>query len=541
PALIEGLLTLHQLTLITANHQPLVEELFKSRQITSAKQLVELTDAEWQSLIAISGVPENVEGTTIEEKRSQYIILMKNILHAAFPTQKIFDMVKRKELPVKDANVATGIENFLSRTPDFDIRSSRIYNFESQIRNIAPDNFAPVTKELKRIQRLFQISPTAESLKVLMDSEIQSAYDISSFSEKSFIRTFSEPLGGEDIAGAVYQRSSFNSVRSENFAMKMQEHTTMAVPGYVLSLQQQQESMVALKNLIPNYSDLFGSPDICECDHCRSVYSPAAYFVDLLRFLWRGDKNADNKSPLDMLKERRPDLLHLPLTCENTHTIIPYIDLANEVMEYYTAHNMLDNKAAYDTGDTTAEELRASPQNFNVEAYEILKGRIYPFTLPYHQPLDVIRTYSDHLNTSREDVMRHLQIDFSQTTACAISAEALRLSPEEYAIISERTFNDQPDGHTAHAYFGFSSSNEMQQKLKEVNEFLKRTGVSYTELVELIKTKFINPEQSTLDFLQDLFSGSEMNPSLIYSKLEQIENGSFSPQQNDPLVLALGN
>ena len=35
----------------------------------------------------------------------------------------------------------------------------------------------------------------------------------------------------------------------------------------------------------PTMETLFGSLDFCECEHCRSVLSPAAYLVDLLRFI----------------------------------------------------------------------------------------------------------------------------------------------------------------------------------------------------------------------------------------------------------------
>ena len=107
---------------------------------------------------------------------------------------------------------------------------------------------------------------------------------------------------------------------------------------------------------------LFGSLDFCECEHCRSVLSPAAYLVDLLQFLdrepqvWQNmlkdwktkhgnvpypfkntaardtflnrwhaahpgepDPNTE-RTPYDILIERRPDLPQIPLTCENTNT-----------------------------------------------------------------------------------------------------------------------------------------------------------------------------------------------------------------------------
>ena len=35
----------------------------------------------------------------------------------------------------------------------------------------------------------------------------------------------------------------------------------------------------------PTLEGLFGEMDYCECEHCRSILSPAAYLVDLLHVL----------------------------------------------------------------------------------------------------------------------------------------------------------------------------------------------------------------------------------------------------------------
>ena len=37
------------------------------------------------------------------------------------------------------------------------------------------------------------------------------------------------------------------------------------------------------------------------------------------------------------LKVRRPDLWELPLTCENTTTLVPYLDIINEILESFIA------------------------------------------------------------------------------------------------------------------------------------------------------------------------------------------------------------
>ncbi len=84
---------------------------------------------------------------------------------------------------------------------------------------------------------------------------------------------------------------------------------------------------------MPDYSTLFGSLGLCDCEHCQSLYSPAAYFVDILRFLDGGPRNADGMNPLQVLLDRRPDIEQIELTCENTNTQLPYVDLASEVFE----------------------------------------------------------------------------------------------------------------------------------------------------------------------------------------------------------------
>src|SRR5262249_36364406 len=145
----------------------------------------------------------------------------------------------------------------------------------------------------------------------------------------------------------------------------------------------------------PTMETLFGSLDYCECEQCRSVLSPAAYLVDLFQFLdpkpavwahflttwqaqhggpphplshqppspfsnqpalddWKqkrpGETPLLEKTPYDMLTRRRPDLPNLQLTCENTNTVLPYIDIVNEVLEYYVAHAQLTPEAAHQTG-----------------------------------------------------------------------------------------------------------------------------------------------------------------------------------------------
>jgi hypothetical protein len=555
PGLVTKLLLNQQLTLISGDHQPLIEELQNKKQIASVTDLLKMDSKEWENIISKTGVPSFIKGNDEQEKAKNYAEQLQNTISAVYPTQKIAAMLAKGELPVKDANVAQGISKFLNENDKFDFSHSRIHDFEKEINEISSGHHEQISRELKRMQRIFQVSTTPAVMSGLMETNLNSAYSIAGIPRKSFIKMYSQSLGGELAAESVYERATHISTLAAERAMKIYDIGYAESPAYAYSEEEYHEVVAALEKKVPNYATLFGSPDICECEQCRSVYSAAAYFVDLLRFLWRGVVNATGDSPLDMFKKRRPDLLHLPLTCENTNTIIPYIDLVNEIMEYYTCHGTIDSAAVHDTGEAIASELRANPQNFEPEAYRILKKSVYPFSLPYHQPLDVIRTYSDHLKTGRYDVMKELQKDFSSVAVKAISSEALRISEEEFSVLTTKKFDGTDDvdefsvvmpkpTRQLHQYFGYSNSVDLEKMAGTgvsdgIHEFLRRSGIKYTDLVELIKTKFINPRQHLLDFLENLFVNSTVSASVIYAKLGQIKAGTLDPSTDADIMAVL--
>ncbi len=566
PELISSLLLNQQLLIISGNHQPLIEELQVERKISTVTQLMDLEDDELKEIVKKTGVPEFITGENEEEKINSYANQIQTLLNAAYPTKKIALMVKKQELNVEDENARNGISNFLSKSEKFDFTSSRVSEFEDEIKVAAPDHIDSVKTELMRMQRVFQVSPTPAVMSVLLENKLDSAQAISSIPETSFGEMHADKLGGQKYALEVHQRAGFISTRAKEIFAKIRETALAESPAFAYSDCDREEVIELLKNEIPNYSELFGSPDMCECEHCRSVYSASAYFVELLRFLSKSTKNFVEKSPLDIFAARRPDLSHLPLTCENTNTIIPYIDLVNEVMEYYTVHDKLDENAAFDTGDTTAQELRANPQNFEPEAYRILKNAVYPFSLPFHQPLDVIRTYSDHLKIERYEIMKAMQKDLSPEAFKAIESEALRISEEEYRVLTLQNFNggdDLDELNTAEPkpkrqlqqYYGFPYANPedvleldpVKVNMEKVagigvkdgiHEFLRRAGVKYTDLVELVKTRFINPHQNILEYLEQLFVKSKLD---VYSKLQQINAGTLDPSDDSDLMLVLEN
>ena len=128
------------------------------------------------------------------------------------------------------------------------------------------------------------------------------------------------------------------------------------------------------------------------------------------------DPDGSNVTPADRLFKRRPDLPNLALTCDNTNTPLPYVDVVNEILELHIAAengyvDPVTNQAyatstSYDSTGLTAAELRAVPQNVIAQVYDgALANAVYPFTLPFSPSFAVMRAYLDQLGTSYADVL----------------------------------------------------------------------------------------------------------------------------------------
>ena len=107
---------------------------------------------------------------------------------------------------------------------------------------------------------------------------------------------------------------------------------------------------------------------------------------------------------------RRPDLGALPLTCENTNTAMPYIDLVNEILEYYIANSHLDANAAYDTGTATTADLTAEPQHILPRSTTgTLKQAVYPLNLPFDLWIETVRGFLNYFKIPLAQVLEVLR------------------------------------------------------------------------------------------------------------------------------------
>lgn len=168
----------------------------------------------------------------------------------------------------------------------------------------------------------------------------------------------------------------------------------------------------ALRQL-DGYADLFGPQDYCSCTHCSSILSPAAYFVDLMYFveervLTNVFTGARATHALN-LRVRRPDLWTVELTCENTNTVIPTLEVINEILESYIAKQR-----------NPAIDLSNRPVVRTLVYGTALPNALASFVTPFVLPVATADAYIELFDLSRAAILRAFGAPEPRVTAAAL-------------------------------------------------------------------------------------------------------------------------
>ena len=245
-----------------------------------------------------------------------------------------------------------------------------------------------------------------------------------------------------------------------------------------------------------------------------SPLSRIQYLHDLLQLSF------GTNSLSTIITSRRGAVGNLKATQNNLEFAVPQIDLVNESLEAIGS-NLAPPGAVYDTGGIDSEFhgidrnelLAAIPENSSPanglkspSVYQVLKSDMTAPTLPYSQALDVSRTYLDSLGTSRFETMRHFRTDITEFALdpahessdfqrvrwrfplrLDIAIEYLRISSEELTLYTTSLTTSEMS-----TLFGFTPKEEdWTDRISVVPMFLRRTGLSYSEFIDLWKCHYV--------------------------------------------------
>ncbi|MEJ7608183.1 MAG: Tc toxin subunit A, partial [Bryobacteraceae bacterium] len=440
---------------LTNNHPPLVNAVKALPDIKQAPDLARLTEDDWTSLIKTQGVgvPDETPGADADEKIKNYARQIIGQIEAAFPTRFLAERL----------DTSSPVAKFLKSQFSYDLKTTYPEQFFKQ-NPIAAQELTPQDRDhLRKLQRVHHLTNSADATIALVEQKgLSSAYQIARMDSKIFADKSQDILSAEH-ANEVHQQAR----RTNAIALALLgEHGTSLNRTGLHALPKLEMQEVAAESGIPDWETLFGAFDLCACSECSSVHGPAAYFVDVLQFLKeRGAQNA--------LFERRPDLGDIELSCENTNTVLPYIDLVNEILENAVAppppfapltlapaleddlgetiatpaliaafnpplqsgarvekledgkrwrvwdeefaysivkeNNALQIIARSRQTNGTNAERRAIPQYRNSAAYTELAQAVYPLSLPFDLHAEEANVFLRHLGLSRRDLIEALR------------------------------------------------------------------------------------------------------------------------------------
>lgn len=538
---IEALKLQGKLAALTQNNAELVSSLQGELPATDVSALAERDlhhPSEWRRRIeAIAAgdedklkslIPALAEGVDANVALDAYAARMARSVRVSFPTAVAARMVETAEIELGPRDAAAKAEVVAAlkaaATKGFDIDRQSVARFAREndaalFAGMGEDKKQATVEAMKSLQRIRQITPDDETAAVLLKDGFTSALEITQARWEDMLVRHEATLGRERLElvrrkarqVSLVTYNLFNAVRAA--AAQPLLHAMMP------DGDDDGEDRKALLDAYPTLEALFGSQDFAACDGCGSVISPAAYLVDLLRFLdpasaewdrfleaWKARRGEDYAAKFlpafEALVRRRPDVVHLPLTCENTETALPYIDLANRVLEWSVAKGSVKPEAFFDVGEARSEDLVAEPHRINQDAYAKLAAAVFPAVLPFDLPLETARAFFAAAGTTLADalwIMRasdELDGPAGSYGLRAIAAERLGIGPLEAALLTEQAGLD-----AWFRLYGFEAEATALTALASARELSRRLAVSYEELAALCRTWFVNPAVEALAVL----------------------------------------
>lgn len=534
-ALIEKVKSVLTYALIAGNNPAIVKSMMNS----TLSENVSKTADDWADVIAAHlsdadfSFPDYITGDDIVTKIPQYAAVLKDNVNAVFKGTSIVNAITNDDtFPALKANIA----QITADLPGFDVINTPSIQLSQY--GVAQE----VIDEVASIQRLHAIAPSYDVVAVMKQNSLSSATDIISLSADEFVSKCGAAFKTTDDANIAYNNALSMSMTAQAIAANLFSMASLPLPSIYATQGNDSASSSSSSNFMvmslmatsaatnTDWSSQFGSADFCTCTDCASVFSPSAYLVDSLELLRK-----NNTAAYKELRARRPDLWNTELSCKNTNTALPYIDLVNEILEdmmkaskhdINTTTHTGDQQAYYDINgsglrNTTLDEkkLNAIPEYVNNDAstgapYQTLLTAKYPWKAPYNYFHEQGKEYLNLVDIAPYQLPKVFSGNSAAhnlddtDAACAYLDITKPGTGGEYAIIT-----DNGSAGNVRGYYGLNgvtivdpanrsnainvpSSGSVANVMNRVDILMQQSGLSMNDVLELLDCYYINPVSS---------------------------------------------
>lgn len=321
--------------------QSIIKQVGKSRGIKEpqdVKRLARMNKADWREELTTAASDIKL-GTKSLNKRlvNLHASSLVRKMEKEFPSVAYAAQLEREKKTVFDNQRV--MSEFMNKHEDFDLINSNVDLYMKQ-KKLRAEEHEPLKVELKKVQRVFRLIPNYSKTNALLDQGVVSAKDITAAGKTRFMKEIAPKAGlTKKEAELAYKKAEYTSTAAMMIVGDLQDAVSSAELGPV-NTATLSATLESTAEDFPNLKSLFKLGDVATCEHCRSVYSPAAYLVEILEFLDNRTVSDLTVTPAttsnlakDVLFDRRPDLGEIDLSCDNANTPVPYIDLACELLE----------------------------------------------------------------------------------------------------------------------------------------------------------------------------------------------------------------
>lgn len=277
-------------------HPGLVEEVSESLGTVTPedlRRLAKLERKDWSDVLARSSV--RLGGRPIEEHhaRRQASAIVRRF-ETRFPTAAFAAQLARRK--PKTLKHSRKVAAFFDAHPDFELGEHKLQPFlaaQEKAARLAPEALL----ELEALQRMFRLTGNYRKTEGLITAGYKSSASIVDAGKSRFIadaRTAGlEAREAERVFATAENRNM--AAMTVAIALRTGDVAALAEGEAGKALSKKIDKIIAEQ---PDLKSLFYSSDVCACEHCRSIFGPAAYFADIIRFL-RNRQVWDTTLPID--------------------------------------------------------------------------------------------------------------------------------------------------------------------------------------------------------------------------------------------------
>lgn len=327
------------------------------------------------------------------------------------------------------------------------------------------DRAAPASGEdtvIADARSIYLVGPAkrrAATAEVLLDHEIERSGTIVEMGRTGFRKQFATPLKGPSHANDVFDRAkALENARAADLVAVLVKGDTDVVPTTLRG-------------------QLFNGGVQTGCVHCASLLSPGAYLVDLYAYASLAENKSGAAVGRAKLQGRRPDLEQTDVACANGETMLPYIDLVNELLEDRLAPN------AAVTRQTTweAEALQVWPEHSNAAAHADIGAKTFPWRLPFDRDAAACRAFFDAADHGFDEL---LWINGAAKDSLPVLLARLGISKASTLALPEN------EAKVAHAY-GLAKFSALEDITSTLGGFTKHLQMAPDVLLELLSSDFL--------------------------------------------------